>query len=144
MPARTSTCLCPIPTQGNHCIAVYKTGAASLGDVADYNLIFQTLTDAPSKVPASRTRLVGVRPNPFNPQTEISFELDRSSRVDLAIYDVRGQLVRRLVDVEYQPGRHQVVWPGRDETGQIVASGVYLVRFAANGLEERIKITLVK
>jgi hypothetical protein len=69
-------------------------------------------------------------PNPFNPSTTISFilpENDRGrDRVYLAVYSVRGRLVRTLVDRELETGRHEIVWDGRDNRGEQAPSGVYI------------------
>jgi flagellar hook assembly protein FlgD len=70
-------------------------------------------------------------PNPFNPETEISFTLPENSYVSLTIYNIQGQKVKRLVN-EYQPaGTRRVVWNGRDEKGEGVASGIYFYRIEA-------------
>jgi hypothetical protein len=70
-------------------------------------------------------------PNPFNPSTTIQYDIPvrrNSVPVEINIYDVRGRLVRKLVDQEKESGRYQVHWDGRDEHGQQVSSGVYLYR----------------
>ena len=80
-------------------------------------------------------------PNPFNPQTTIRYRLPetgpasgaeaeppRPDRARLEVFDLRGRLVRRLVDRVLGAGDHQVVWDGRDDRGGAVASGVYLYR----------------
>jgi flagellar hook assembly protein FlgD len=76
-------------------------------------------------VPAA-VNLLGNFPNPFNPGTSIAFELPRDMRVRLAVYDVRGGLMRSLVDEVQPAGRREVYWDGRDAAGQAAASGVYL------------------
>jgi hypothetical protein len=72
-------------------------------------------------------------PNPFNPGTMISFTLPAAAKVTLQIYTETGQLVRTLVDRDVQPGRHQVRWNGRNQSGQVVAGGVYLYRIIVQG-----------
>ena len=67
-------------------------------------------------------------PNPFNPQTMITFSLPVQEQVRLDIYDLSGRLVRRLVDEQMQAGRYQVEWDGTDASGGTVASGVYFYR----------------
>ncbi|MBK7142370.1 MAG: T9SS type A sorting domain-containing protein [bacterium] len=67
-------------------------------------------------------------PNPFNPSTTISFDLPRRSEVTLAIVNILGQEVARLVNGEVSAGTHSVEWDGRDISGEVVASGVYLYR----------------
>ena len=84
-------------------------------------------------------------PNPFNPVTTISYDLLDPAAVNLAIYDVAGKLVRTLVAAESTPaGHHEVVWKGRDQTGQVVAAGVYFYRLDANGYSETKKMILVR
>ncbi|MFN2327178.1 MAG: FlgD immunoglobulin-like domain containing protein, partial [Gemmatimonadales bacterium] len=80
----------------------------------------------------------------FNPQTTIVFELARPERVELAIYDLHGSLVRTLVSEDRTAARHEVVWNGKDNNGQQVPSGVYMVRLQAGGLTQMSKLALVK
>ncbi len=70
-------------------------------------------------------------PNPFNPSTTISFSLPEASNVTLAIYNLRGQLIRTLHSGALSAGHHRMVWDGRDSHGVKVASGVYLYRLEA-------------
>ncbi len=65
-------------------------------------------------------------PNPFNPTTTLAFELPQASRVTLTVYDVLGREIVRLAEGDYEPGRHEVVFDGRN-----VASGLYIGRFIA-------------
>jgi len=73
-------------------------------------------------------------PNPFNPSTTISYDIPEgngSMPVKINIYDIRGRLMRKLVDQEKKPGSYQVHWGGRNDKGQQVSSGVYLYRIDA-------------
>jgi flagellar hook assembly protein FlgD len=70
-------------------------------------------------------------PNPFNPNTMISFSLPQSGPVELAVYSMAGQRVVTLVDGIRHAGSHEVVWNGRDDDGNAMASGVYLYRLQA-------------
>lgn len=90
------------------------------------------------------TRLAGVHPNPFNPSTTVRFELARAGRAQVRVYDLSGRLVRALVDETREAGRQQATWDGLDDAGQPAASGVYLVRLSADGVEQSIKASLVK
>jgi predicted GH43/DUF377 family glycosyl hydrolase len=67
-------------------------------------------------------------PNPFNPETRISYEISKSTRVVLKVMNLLGQNVRTLVDEEKPSGFYEVLWDGKDDHGQRVASGVYLYR----------------
>ncbi len=72
-------------------------------------------------------------PNPFNPTTTISFSLSQASKIELDIYNIKGQLVKRLVNDFYPSGKHEIVWCGMNEIGHEVSSGVYLCRLKSNG-----------
>ena len=90
-------------------------------------------------------RLGACRPNPFNPSTTIEFTLGESARVDLAVYDLAGRRVRRLVaDERLDAGPHHATWDGRDARGQVVSAGVYLYRLRAGGFSDSKRMTLVK
>ncbi len=67
-------------------------------------------------------------PNPFNPSTTIRYSLPAESRVRLNIYNLRGQLVKRLVDRVQQGGAHSIFWNGRDGEEKEVGSGIYIYR----------------
>ncbi|MCL2063849.1 MAG: leucine-rich repeat protein [Candidatus Cloacimonetes bacterium] len=71
------------------------------------------------------TALHGNYPNPFNPETAIRFSLSNSGHVRMDIFNIRGSLVRTLVDNEMNQGSHTVVWNGKDNNGQQVSSGIY-------------------
>jgi len=99
----------------------------------------------PAVSPPLRDGLEQNVPNPFNPTTIISFGLRERVRVRLRIYDVRGALVRTLLDEERGPGpAHEVVWDGRDNAGRQVSSGVYFYRMATPGFTQTRKMVLLK
>ena len=83
-------------------------------------------------------------PNPFTPQTAISFRLTETRHVRLAVYDLRGRLVRRLVDETRSAGDHEVRRDGRDEEGRAVAAGVYPVRLQAGEVRSAAKLLVVR
>jgi hypothetical protein len=84
-------------------------------------------------------------PNPFNPETTISFDLDDHAIVSLQIYDVTGQLVRELINGEsYPAGRYERLWDGKDNTGVTVGSGLYLYRIQSERFTAMRKMVLLK
>jgi len=87
-------------------------------------------------------------PNPFNPMTTIAFDIPdaprEAHRVSLAVYDLRGRLVRRLVDSDLMPGSHRVAWDGKDEAGRKVSSGIYLYTLKAGVVSLTRKMVAVK
>lgn len=83
-------------------------------------------------------------PNPFNPATKISYELSAPGRVRLAVYNVLGQEVIRIVDGPQTAGRHSAMWDGMDRAGKPVASGIYFYRLDAGGRTRTMKMALVR
>ena len=102
---------------------------------------------ASPNAPANRQRTTSSRtiPNPFNPETRIQFSLPKAERVDLAVYDVHGRLVRELTDFqEFAAGTYTVEWDGKDADGKTVASGVYFTRMQAGTFSTTKKMSLIK
>ncbi|HUU26294.1 MAG TPA: FlgD immunoglobulin-like domain containing protein, partial [archaeon] len=85
-------------------------------------------------------------PNPFNPATTIAFDMPSggSGQVKIEIYDLRGRLVRTLVDGVREPGRHEIFWDGTDSDGRTSASGVYIYRMQAGSFSTTRKMVLLK
>jgi hypothetical protein len=103
---------------------------------------------AASAVPALPGRanvlLRPASPNPFNPRTELSFSLPAAGQARLVIHDVRGALVRSLVDDSLAAGEHRVEWDGRDDAGRQVPSGTYVARLETGPTVEAVKLVLVR
>jgi len=85
-------------------------------------------------------------PNPFNPETRILFSIPRDvEKLDLKIYNIRGQLVRRLIpSTPYPAGEHQIVWDGLDERGRPAGSGIFFSRMSTPDYTETRKMLLLK
>jgi len=67
-------------------------------------------------------------PNPFNPSTTVRWQLAENSRVELSIYNILGQKIRKLFSGRQAAGRHSINWDGRNASGQRMASGIYIYR----------------
>jgi hypothetical protein len=84
-------------------------------------------------------------PNPLNPLTTLFFQLKEGGRTRLIIYDVRGRLVRTLLDGDLAADDHEIVWDGKDEREVQLSSGVYFVRLIRPGGDSSIaKVALTK
>jgi len=83
-------------------------------------------------------------PNPFNAETTICYSVPEYSRISLKIYNTKGQLIRKLVDNNQQPGKYKVIWDGKNETGLPVASGTYLYLMKSDNFRKVIKAVLLK
>jgi len=82
-------------------------------------------------------------PNPFNPITTITYDLPEDAHVKLVIYDILGREVRSW-NFQQVPGYHQVVWDSRDQSGQLLSSGVYIYRLRATSSESGERFTTSK
>jgi uncharacterized protein (DUF362 family) len=83
-------------------------------------------------------------PNPFNGTTQIRFYAPRSSDISMKIFNVRGQSVRDLVDRAVEPGWHNVVWDGKNDSGSMVSSGVYFCRMQSRAFDKSIILEFIK
>lgn len=83
-------------------------------------------------------------PNPFNQSTTIRFEVFKSIRVNLNIYNLMGQKVCTIIEGMLLPGIYQGRWDGISDDSKFVASGIYLARLDANGTTSTIKMTLIR
>jgi len=83
-------------------------------------------------------------PNPFNPNTAIRYQLPRTERVEITIYNTLGQKIRTLVKKLQLPGTYQVVWDGKDDKGNPVASGVYMYQIKAGDFVKARKMVLMR
>ncbi|MCD4827946.1 MAG: T9SS type A sorting domain-containing protein [Candidatus Cloacimonetes bacterium] len=83
-------------------------------------------------------------PNPFNPETTISFELTKQGHARVSIYNLKGQRVANVLDRNLASGTHTVLWQGRNQAGNPVASGVYLLSVTCDGEQVVRKIMMIK
>jgi hypothetical protein len=134
-------------------IASYSSGVVYAGQTLDinyYGLYFdhRYWTDvedevAEEKVPGESS-LFDNYPNPFNPETRISYSIVHPCYVRLAIFNVLGQRIRILVDQDQPTGSKQVVWDGKDENGNEVASGIYFYKLEAGEFNQTKKMVLIR
>jgi hypothetical protein len=79
-------------------------------------------------IPALSLSLGQNYPNPFNPTTQISFYLPENQTVALKIYNLKGQVIKTLIETKLAAGEHSFVWNGLDSEGEQVSTGIYLYR----------------
>jgi hypothetical protein len=135
---------CNVPAPNADFIAVAGGGYHSLG--LKRSSVTGIEDPGPGDVPgASSLAIRSVFPNPFNPSTEISFEILVSSSVTLEIYDVSGRRTGAVALGSFGPGVHRVRWDGRDARGRELASGVYFLRLrGAVGESQAVKALLLR
>ncbi len=92
------------------------------------------------------TRDFSVRnyPNPFNPETTIELALPEATHACIEVYNMLGQMVRRLLDSEMTAGMHRVRWDGRDHAGRTLPSGLYSLRTRAGSEIKVQRMLMVK
>ncbi|MCI0496485.1 T9SS type A sorting domain-containing protein, partial [candidate division KSB1 bacterium] len=83
-------------------------------------------------------------PNPFNPETKISFQLPKECQVRLSVYNNLGQLISVLFEGELGSGIHSKIWNGLDMSGKQVTSGVYLYKLETDEYSEVKKMLYIQ
>ena len=108
--------------QGPISMGLPPVGVALLSDPAT------AVVREPSTVLPDRTELGAAFPNPFNANVSIPFLLDRTSTIELAVYDSLGRRVRTLTEGAFEGGAYRYQWDGTADNGRTVSSGNYVVR----------------
>ncbi len=121
-------------------IAVYDNGESNPSNAETVEIGMDAGED---DVPCSEFSLEAY-PNPFNPTTRISFSLPVACDVTLEVFNLKGQLVRTLIDEKMPGGNHAVTWSGEDFNGNHVASGVYLYRIKGGRYVSVKKMVMLK
>ena len=83
-------------------------------------------------------------PNPFNPTTRIEFSIPEESKVELSIFNIKGQKIKSLLSDQIAAGEHSIIWNGEDASGKKVSSGVYLYKLNTGKQTYANKMVLVK
>ena len=108
------------------------------------NIVLEPVSNEDPLAPVVATVLTGNYPNPFNPETTIRFSIKDAVPVRLEVYNLKGQMVRSLVNGEMKTGHYQVVFNGQDSTGRPLASGIYLYRLTADTYSSTRKMMLME
>lgn len=103
-----------------------------------------TAVDEDATVPPNEFNLAQNFPNPFNPETEIHFELPRQAPIKIVIVDPLGRVVAILVEEMLAAGEYYVRWNGRDDRGFFMASGIYFVKMISEKFSAKRKLLLLR
>jgi len=118
----------------------YRLESVSLNGVVEVEKTVEVLVPVPAEF-----ALLNNYPNPFNPTTNLKFQLPEISEVSVDIYDITGKLVKKLVHNQtYQAGEFVVQWDATDEFQSRVSSGMYLYHFRAGKFSKVSKMVLLK
>ncbi len=116
-----------------------------IAEADDGNQVVQGVAQVTvSRVVPTRVNVTSIHPNPFNPQTTVSFDLPESGAATLVVYNAAGQPVRTLVQTSLEAGAHQVRWDGLTDAGTSMPSGVYFVRLEASGIHITRKMVMTR
>ena len=83
-------------------------------------------------------------PNPFNPSTIIRYDLPCDELVNINIYDVKGTIIKSLINTNQEAGNRSIVWDATNNTGQPVSAGLYIYTIQVGGFRQSRKMVLVK
>jgi len=120
---------------------VQVTVVATETVTADFVLV--AAVNADKYLLAKGLTLLDNHPNPFNPSTTIKFSIHNDSKVELIIYNIKGQKIKTLAQNEFTKGSHSIIWNGDDKFGKLVSSGVYLYKLNVDGKAEAVKKCLL-
>ena len=109
----------------------------------EVSLLVTSIGDAGGQIP-TEFALKDNYPNPFNPETNIVYDLPSAVDVKLQIFNMRGQLVKTLVDEQQPAGSQTIRWNGRNDFGTKVASGTYVYVLRAGDFAKSKRMTLLK
>jgi hypothetical protein len=113
-------------TVSQDAIGIVTSSSYEMG-IGFWHGVRATITDLPPE-PDLKWAMEQNHPNPFNPITLISYSLPRPLHVELKIYNLRGEMIRTLVNEDQTGGAHVAIWNGCDDQGGGVASGTYFAR----------------
>ncbi len=97
-------------------------------------MAIEVVLTAAGEAPLAGNSILTAFPNPFNPRTDLRFELDAETELSLAVYDLSGRRLRTLAAGRLDAGTAQFTWDGRDDGGRSLASGVYFARLVGREL----------
>ncbi len=100
--------------------------------------------DSKEILPPLITKLKNNYPNPFNPETIIKYQIAKDNNVQLHIYNIKGQLVKTLINQKQSAGEYKVIWNGTNENNQLVTSGVYFYKLNTGEKSLTKKMLLLK
>ncbi len=121
---------------------LYENGESSFSNEVTISPIMGN-DDQTDVIPLS-TGMTSIYPNPFNPETNIRYQVTRPSRISIDIYNIRGEKISAIYEGNRTSGKYTTSWQGKDDQGHHVSSGIYFVRFTSDGHHDMRKIVLLK
>jgi predicted GH43/DUF377 family glycosyl hydrolase len=115
-----------------------------IDDVEIYKGEIETSVENSIHVAPKDFKLHNNYPNPFNPDTQISYDVPGNSHIRIEIFNSLGQQVKTLVSLNQNPGHYEIVWDGTNDQGEKLGTGIYLCKMQGDGFSETTKLLLVK
>jgi hypothetical protein len=132
---------CPVDYEFNLDLMAYDNIGASVFETIALEVVYNVAND--QNLPAV-TKLNKNYPNPFNPQTSISYSLKQAGPVKIEIFNIKGQLVRTLVNTTKKAGKYNAVWFGQNDSGSKVGSGIYFYKMQTTDFTDIERMLLLK
>jgi hypothetical protein len=129
---------------GNRIYVIERSGRRAMWEITMPRLLLTAVAETNDEALPQESALDQNYPNPFNAETAITFRVNVSGHVDLAVFDLAGQRIRTLFSGQREAGAYAVRWNGLDDAGIEVASGVYLYRLETPEFKEARRLTLLK
>ncbi len=108
---------------------IYESRSLISGQQKSSVIMFGNLEEPQNEIPViDNVVLHGNNPNPFNPETRLTFSLPQEQEIELTVYNLKGQKVRTLYTGITSSGEQSVVWNGKDDNGKPVGSGLYFYK----------------
>ena len=130
-----------VTNDGNY--EVY-TIPANTAHVYTNNIYSLSIEPEEKNIISQKFRISMVYPNPFNPTVNLRFELYDNDVMEISVFDIQGKKVRSLYSGWMDKGTHNIIWAGKEDTGQSVPSGLYFISFKTGAHTETRKISLVR
>ncbi|MFC1785537.1 T9SS type A sorting domain-containing protein [Candidatus Neomarinimicrobiota bacterium] len=123
----------------------YRLADVDFSGVITYHSVRTvTVEKAPLPTVVEEFQVLPAYPNPFNPNTTITYGLDINSEVIIQIYDISGRLIKELLNKEQPKGWHSIQWNGTNKLAKIVPNGQYFVKIISDNRERTQKLMLLK
>lgn len=127
-------------------VGIGEDGRGELYVIDRSGSLWRIVDDTTSSAPpaAGLAAMIGARPNPFNPRTDLVFELATSRHAQVTVHDLAGRRLATVAERWFEAGENRVAWSGQDARGRALPSGVYLARLTTAGEVSTAKITLAR
>lgn len=128
-----------IDVSGNEAVAVTSVSVPhDQGDLKKHSILADESSSSESYARFQN------HPNPFNPETSISYTIPEASHVTLEIYNISGERIATLINEQSDSGYHSVNWDSKDDLGRSVAGGIYFCKIQVGSYHKTIRMLLLK